>query len=155
MHRQAEKIEEMKGTSMMAYPSKPFSFCGFPLNNGKIKVHTEKFHFPAKEVMIREEFQDTGSGAVHDNPAAKPRPILTVNVEKYQAFLDGSDMTEAQKEEFLQALWSIIVSFVELGFGVHPLQEICGKTPDARTESAKEAFDSVCLEAPGTKAECE
>ncbi|KAA8607296.1 hypothetical protein, partial [Salipiger aestuarii] len=26
-----------------------------------------------------------------------------------------------------KALWSIIVGFIDLGFGIHPLQEVCGK----------------------------
>ena len=55
------------------------------------------------------------------------RSILTVDVEKYQSWLDNSELSQAQKEGFLQALWSIVVSFVELGFGVHPLQETCGQ----------------------------
>jgi hypothetical protein len=75
------------------------------------------------------------------SPAA--RPILTVDVEKYQAYLDGSGLTSEQKEEFLQALWSIVVSFVELGFGVHPLQEVCGKDDWGGLERASSAFDEV------------
>ena len=52
------------------------------------------------------------------------RPVVSVDVEKYKAFLDGSDMTESQKEEFLQALWSIVVTFVELGFGGQNLKHV-------------------------------
>jgi hypothetical protein len=46
--------------------------------------------------------------------------------------LEGSDLSEPQKREFLQALWNIIVAFVDLGFGIHPLQQVCeqnGKSP--------------------------
>ena len=32
-------------------------------------------------------------------------------------------MTVAEKREFLEALWSIIVAFVDLGFGIHPVQQ--------------------------------
>ncbi len=52
------------------------------------------------------------------------RPSLTIDYDLYQHYLDNSDLTDAQKREFLDALWSIIVSFVDLGFGVHPLQQI-------------------------------
>jgi len=52
-------------------------------------------------------------------------------------------MTEAQKEEFLQSLWSIIVSFVDLGFGVHPLQAVCGEDAKSDSKSAKSKFDVV------------
>lgn len=52
---------------------------------------------------------------------------LEIDVEKYQAYLDDSGLTRAQKDEFLRALWSIITAFVDLGFGVHPVQQACGQ----------------------------
>lgn len=76
---------------------------------------------------------------------ASAKPIITVDVERYQSFLDDTDLTEPQKAEFLQALWQIITNFVELGFGVHPLQEVCGK--DAQT-SPRNAFEAVCSDEP-------
>lgn len=61
-----------------------------------------------------------------------PRPSLTIDYDLYQKYLDEPDLTESQKRDFLDALWSIIVSFVDLGFGVHPLQQAapdeCGQT---------------------------
>lgn len=60
--------------------------------------------------------------------------ILEIDTEKYQRYLDESDLTPAQKQQVIEALWSIIVNFVELGFGVHPVQQV--------TESNKETFDS-------------
>ena len=97
---------------------------------------------------MKDDFNKSERSDVLGNVTATPKPTLTVVVEKYQAYLDGSDMTEAQKEEFLQALWSILVSFVELGFGVHPLQEVCGKTSLIGSEGAKEAFDAVSSDDP-------
>lgn len=71
------------------------------------------------------------------------RPVLTVDVQKYQALLDEPGLSEEQKEEFLQALWSIVVTFVELGFGVHPLQEVCGQDSEDGTAEVKAAFNEV------------
>ena len=51
------------------------------------------------------------------------RPVLTLDVALYEHMLADSDLTDGQKQEFLQELWSIIVAFVDLGFGVHPLQQ--------------------------------
>lgn len=50
------------------------------------------------------------------------RRVITVDVKQYEAWLDSTDLTPAQKAEFIEALWSIVMAFVELGFGVHPLQ---------------------------------
>ena len=71
------------------------------------------------------------------------KPILTIDVERYQAYLDDTDLTAAQKEEFLQSMWQIIVGFVELGFGVHPLQEVCGKDAETDAQHPKGCFDRV------------
>ncbi|WP_423207506.1 hypothetical protein E2974_07835 [Paracoccus yeei] len=59
------------------------------------------------------------------NGAAKPH--LEIDIDKYQAYLDGSDVIPAQKEDFLHALWSIMTAFVDLGFGVDPVQQACGQ----------------------------
>jgi len=51
-------------------------------------------------------------------------PTLTIDWELYGKYLDESDLSDAEKHEFLETLWSIVVSFVDLGFGVHPLQQV-------------------------------
>lgn len=58
-------------------------------------------------------------------PASAPsdRPRILVDYEKYAHFLENEDLTDDEKRAFIQALWSIIVDFVSLGFGVHPLQQ--------------------------------
>jgi hypothetical protein len=75
--------------------------------------------------------------------SASSRPVLTVDIRKYQALLDSSQATEKEKEEFLRALWSVVSTFVELGFGVHPLQEVCGQISTNTSPSAKDDFDKV------------
>jgi hypothetical protein len=93
--------------------------------------------------MMKDDFNTTERGDTFENVHAPPKPTLTVDVEKYQSFLDGADMSEAQKEEFLQSLWSIIVSFVDLGFGVHPLQAVCEDETISKTKTPKSEFDVV------------
>ena len=55
------------------------------------------------------------------------RPSLTIDYELYAKYLEGSDWPDEKKREFIETLWSVIVAFVDLGFGVHPLQ--CNETP--------------------------
>ena len=60
------------------------------------------------------------------NPETTP-PSLTIDWDAYQPFFEDEDISEAEKHELIEALWSIVVSFVDLGFGIHPLQQVCGK----------------------------
>ena len=48
---------------------------------------------------------------------------LTLDVEYFQSLLDDSDAPEAEKRKLIEELWSIIVGFVDLGFGIHPVQQ--------------------------------
>jgi len=64
--------------------------------------------------------------------------IITVDYEAYAHLLDDPDLSEDQKRELLQALWNIITSFVDLGFGVHPVQlakNSCGESPKNHAEN--------------------
>lgn len=59
------------------------------------------------------------------------KPSLSVDYMAYAHLLENSEMSEEQKRQFIQALWSIIHGFASLGFGVHPVQqaeiEPCGQ----------------------------
>ncbi len=74
-------------------------------------------------------------------------PIVTVDYELYKHYLEDTDLDEQQKREILEALWSIITSFVSLGFGVHPLQEIaqlqCGQNDENNNHPPSENPNDV------------
>lgn len=65
--------------------------------------------------------QDTET-TVHDDTKTD-RPILRIDYALYESHLRDSDLSEIEKQAFLESLWNIIVGFVDLGFGVHPLQQ--------------------------------
>lgn len=65
-----------------------------------------------------------GSEASSENsPCRKDSPSVGIDLSPYEALLADSDMSEADKTALLEALWSIVSSFVQLGFGVHPVQQ--------------------------------
>ena len=68
---------------------------------------------------------------------------VTIDVARYQALLDDEDLSEAQKRAFLETLWSLIVDFVELGFGIHPTQIACGQLAQPGKNRPALAFDTV------------
>ena len=76
------------------------------------------------------------------------RPVITVDYEKYAHFLEDSDLTEEQKQEFLQTLWNIIVEFVSMGVGVHPVQQAqnsCGQLAENGLKPPLAGPDGVLL----------
>ena len=70
--------------------------------------------------------------------------VLSLDTALFQHRLDQSGMSEDEKSEYLQILWSIIVQFVDLGYGIHPLQQSCGqvcKTDFQRSIQIPEAVE--------------
>ncbi|MFD2741677.1 hypothetical protein ACFSUD_19150 [Sulfitobacter aestuarii] len=79
--------------------------------------------------------------------AATSKKTLSIDVERYQHMLDELGLSEEQKDQFLEALWSIIIAYVDLGFEVHPAQEVCGKDEKALEEQDKNARGALNSEA--------
>ena len=88
----------------------------------------------------RKDKQEEGKQSYQYTAGNRPaRPAVTVDYEKYEHFLETADLSDEQKREFIAALWSIIVAFVDLGFGVHPAQQAektCGKITDSPPKPA-------------------
>ncbi|WP_298976573.1 hypothetical protein [uncultured Roseobacter sp.] len=63
----------------------------------------------------------------HDLP---PRPSLSIDWEVYAAMLEESDMPLDQQKELVETLWSMVVAFVDLGFDLNPVTQICGEDDD-------------------------
>jgi len=73
---------------------------------------------------------------------------LEIDLDRYQSYLDDPSLSADQKEEIIGALWMIISAFVELGFGVHPAQQACGKPQTSldrgpKSESTKHKQDKI------------
>ncbi|MEX5600426.1 hypothetical protein [Pseudophaeobacter sp. C1-32P7] len=77
------------------------------------------------------------SDALENAVTGRSAPSLEIDVERYQAYLDDPSLSREQKVEILTAFWSVITTFVEMGFGVHPVQQACGKP---RTELEHAGF---------------
>lgn len=65
---------------------------------------------------------------------------LTLDVAKYQDFLDGENLSTQEKRDFIESLWQIVCEFVMLGFEVHPLQQA---QKDGEKTPKNSAFTSV------------
>lgn len=76
----------------------------------------------------------TNGGAA---PQSTGAPALSLDWELFGTYLDASDLADAQKREFIETLWSLVVSFVDLGLGLHPLQLIAGNSCEQQPEIAR------------------
>ena len=66
---------------------------------------------------------------------------LSLDIEYYQALLDDVDIPDTEKLELIETLWQIVVSFVELGFQIHPFNAV--QDDAARSETAQSLHDVI------------
>jgi len=68
---------------------------------------------------------------IHDSAAAAPaspkHPVLEIDFLKYLELTKDFDMTEDQQRELIEALWDIMMAFVDMGFGIDAVTQACGQ----------------------------
>ncbi|MBL1419272.1 MAG: hypothetical protein COC24_002060 [Alphaproteobacteria bacterium] len=52
-------------------------------------------------------------------------PTLEIDYKLFEDELKDSSLTDNQKREYLQIVWSFVVGCVDLGFDIHPVQQAC------------------------------
>ena len=45
------------------------------------------------------------------------------DLSSYLVYLEGSDLSEAQKIDLIRTVWSVMESFIDSAFGIHPEQQ--------------------------------
>jgi len=101
---------------------------------------------------MKEETRTHQALSLSENFASTAQRTITVDVAKYDEYLRESDMSPEQKEEFLRAMLSIVMTFVELGFGVHPLQQVGGPEPCGQDNRGGDQGPKVALDRVRSKA---
>lgn len=66
---------------------------------------------------------------------------LTLDYKRYATLLDDPALCADQRRKMIEALWSMMTAFVDLGFGLHPVQQACGQ--NRYTGALKRAADSA------------
>ena len=77
-------------------------------------------------------------------------PSLQVDWEVYAQMLEASDWSDDQKREFIETIWSLVMTFVDLGYGIHPVQQACGES-----NSLDEIIKADMLSLPQSKSKTE
>ena len=94
----------------------------------------------------KKDFCNTAHPANQDR--ADDRPALTIDVDHFQQFLNCPDIPEERKREMIETIWSIVVSVIDLGFGVHPLQQAqqSSSDPSVSKDSITGMLRQIALE---------
>lgn len=91
-----------------------------------LKADNEK---PAKTLAVETPAVET---PVFKTPVFTP--TLGIDWEFYQEYLKTSDLSETDKRALIETLWLVVMAFVDLGFGTHPVQQVgspdCGQKQD-------------------------
>jgi len=66
------------------------------------------------------------AGLPEDSTAPRGYAALQFDPAAYMHFVEDDDLTEEQAVELLRAIWSIVVSFVDLGYGLDPVHQVVG-----------------------------
>ena len=81
------------------------------------------------------------------------RPSLSVDWEVYATMLEDSDMPLDQQKELIETLWSIVVMFVDLGYDIKPVPQICGEDQEALDHDSADLVSLLNNEWAQTRAE--
>ncbi|NCQ23578.1 MAG: hypothetical protein GW798_03930 [Roseovarius sp.] len=95
---------------------------------------------------MNEEFNKAGRGNDLGKGNLRSRSNRSVDVRKYEKFLDGMDIPEAEKQAYLEGVWLFVDIFVTHSFGIHPVQEVCGQLAANSPEAPTRAFNRVSSE---------
>lgn len=75
------------------------------------------------------------------------RFVMPPDLEKYRPYVDGFDLSEAQKAELIHSVWAIMESFADRAFGLHPVQRVAlsgsGEDLNGRPDRVSFQQDSV------------
>ncbi|MEM9763561.1 MAG: hypothetical protein AAF968_13810 [Pseudomonadota bacterium] len=92
-------------------------------------------------------FSKVAGGAASSVAGGARRKVLEVDLDQFQHALDSVDMTDDEKAEYLQLVWSIVLQFVDLGYLLHPVQQSCGQLCQTDADGVPAVPDAVeCAE---------
>ncbi len=76
-----------------------------------------------KEVSRKKDISRPESPCQETLSASDYPPTLKIDVDYYKSYLDDMDIPEEQKRELVETIFSIVLQFVDLGFGIAPVQQ--------------------------------
>ena len=69
--------------------------------------------------------ENTDRNNEHETPNTSilgRKPTVEIDIDYYQSVIDDPSVTEARKRELIEVIGRIVMPFIDIGFGVHPVQ---------------------------------
>ena len=89
------------------------------------KAATETAPFGEKTKPVLQSSRNELGISVCEPNSVCSYPSINIDYKLYEHYFTDADISEEQKRELFETLCSIMLAFVDLGFGVHPLQQAC------------------------------
>ena len=70
------------------------------------------------------------------------KPQVGFDWRDWLPYLAEADMSEADKQASIEALWSVVIAFVDLGFEAKSPADTCGEAIDLKAALAAAVLDS-------------
>ncbi len=102
--------------------------------------------------QINSSTKEVDSQSVHSKTSF---PTLSIDWDLYGEYLVGFDLTDEEKQEAILVFWNIVVAWVDLGLGLHPVQQIDGNRCEQNCENAQFDLNAVLQFLPNTQNEFE
>ena len=75
-------------------------------------------------------------------------PSVYFNWQDWLPYLEGYDIPKDQQREFIEALWLIVLSFIDLGLPVTGTKQICGQQIDLKAALENAVLSSEPIHPP-------
>lgn len=79
---------------------------------------------------------------VHTKKGDK-RPALSIDWDMYLPLLEDTNIPDAEKRALIEAVWSIVMACVDLGFSVHPTQLVNKQGCEQKPQSSPSMTPSM------------
>jgi len=65
------------------------------------------------------------------------KPSVGIDVDYYQGIIDDPEVSEIRKRELIEIIGAILINFIDIGFGVHPVQLASQEKQSQQTNKEK------------------
>lgn len=73
----------------------------------------------------------------------QPPTHFKIDLNAYAPYLENIDIPDTEKQELIETLWSLVTSFVQLGYGVSPTQQALQARKPTCGQNAKSQYSGA------------